>query len=370
MKMKKSLLGLLMALGLVACGEKAEAPKKNEKPVVKIGVILPLTGNSADVGEMAKKAILLAQDEIPELSKYEYKFIIEDDQFKSAVTANVINKLVFQDKVNSVLTYYAPAGFIVQPIAEQHKIPHFSNTWEENITNGDYNFIQYTTMEAMADLAIDYLQEKNIDKVAIITEVRGTSEKFASKLNDKMKKNGFDTAYETFNRGERDFKLMIEKLKSQKYDYFMVNSIRPEFDIIVKQLNEAGVSNEKIMGAGGDTIKDMSLYEGIVFSGSSIGTKSFQKKFNKKYGHDAGYGAVISYDLANLVVSAFENIHKEEGIPSSEEIIEYLNNLAPYDCGAGRCKISPTGYIINDPILRKVINGKYEVIRDRSQTNR
>ena len=105
--MKKVLLGLVLALGLAACGDKAESPKENEKPVVKIGVILPLSGNSADVGNMAKKTIMMAQEEIPSTSKYEYKFIIEDDQFKSAITANIVNKFVFQDKVNAILTYYA-----------------------------------------------------------------------------------------------------------------------------------------------------------------------------------------------------------------------------------------------------------------------
>ena len=361
--MKKVLLGLVLALGLAACGDKAEAPKENEKPVVKIGVILPLSGNSADVGEMAKKAIDLAKENISENTKYEYKFIVEDDQFKSAVTANIVNKFVFHDKVNAILTYYAPAGLVVSPIAEQHRIPHFGNTWEENVANGNYNFIQYTTMEAMADLSIKYLQENNINKVAIITEVRGTSEKFASLLNVMMKEAGFITQYETFNRGERDFRILIEKLKGKGFEYFMVNSIRPEFDIIVKQLNEAGISNENIMGAGGDAISDMSLYEGIVFSGSSIGTKKFQDMFEKKYKQGIGYGAVISYDLANLVVSAFENKYQEKQIPTSEQIIEYLNGLQTYECGAGECEMTSSGYIVNEPILRKVIDGKYEVIR-------
>ena len=52
--MKKVLLGLLLVLGLTACGDKAETPKENEKPVVKIGVSLPLTGNLADTGASAK----------------------------------------------------------------------------------------------------------------------------------------------------------------------------------------------------------------------------------------------------------------------------------------------------------------------------
>ena len=57
--MKKVLLGLLLVLGLTACGEKAETPKENTKPVVKIGVLYPMSGNAAFFGDGAKKATAL-----------------------------------------------------------------------------------------------------------------------------------------------------------------------------------------------------------------------------------------------------------------------------------------------------------------------
>ena len=57
--MKKVLLGLLLVFGLTACGEKTEAPKENTKPVVKIGAIFPLSGDSAEAGNDLNNIIMV-----------------------------------------------------------------------------------------------------------------------------------------------------------------------------------------------------------------------------------------------------------------------------------------------------------------------
>ena len=60
--MKKWLLSLCMVLALMACkDEKKQAA--DTKPVVKIGVSLPLTGDSANVGEAVRASINMAWKE-------------------------------------------------------------------------------------------------------------------------------------------------------------------------------------------------------------------------------------------------------------------------------------------------------------------
>ena len=61
--MKKVLFSLMMAVVLTACGEKTETPKENTKPVVKIGAIFPLSGDSAESGEYARDALIMAMED-------------------------------------------------------------------------------------------------------------------------------------------------------------------------------------------------------------------------------------------------------------------------------------------------------------------
>ena len=78
--MKKVLLSLLMATSLVACGEKTEAPKENEKPVVKIGATLPLSGGFAETGVLSQQAMQMALDKWKAKdTKYDYQLFVEDD---------------------------------------------------------------------------------------------------------------------------------------------------------------------------------------------------------------------------------------------------------------------------------------------------
>jgi hypothetical protein len=77
--MKKILLSLMIVFGLAACGDKAEAPKENEKPVVKIGAILPLTGASAEMGNELKNAALKMLEQYKD-SPVKYELIFEDNQ--------------------------------------------------------------------------------------------------------------------------------------------------------------------------------------------------------------------------------------------------------------------------------------------------
>ena len=57
--MKKYLLGLCLVLALVGCGEKKEAPKDVEKPTIKIGAQLPLSGEYARIGAANQQAIII-----------------------------------------------------------------------------------------------------------------------------------------------------------------------------------------------------------------------------------------------------------------------------------------------------------------------
>ena len=75
--MKKLILTLCLALSLTACGKKTDTPK-TDKPVVKIGAILPLSGDLAVWGNSEKQGLLLAQEDLPHSTKYSYQLIFDD----------------------------------------------------------------------------------------------------------------------------------------------------------------------------------------------------------------------------------------------------------------------------------------------------
>ena len=107
--MKKVLLSLLMATSLVACGEKTEAPKENEKPVVKIGSILPLTGASAEMGNELKNAALKMLEQYKD-SPVKYELIFEDNQGGSVPKSiSAMKKMIYVDKISALIPTFSAA---------------------------------------------------------------------------------------------------------------------------------------------------------------------------------------------------------------------------------------------------------------------
>ena len=97
----------------------------SDSKVIKIGVIIPLTGTQAFAGEGLKDALILAQEDIANQKKlgksfkYDYKLIFEDVQLDPKLAISAANKLIDVDKVDVLLDAYAPIGNAVSSVAEK-----------------------------------------------------------------------------------------------------------------------------------------------------------------------------------------------------------------------------------------------------------
>lgn len=121
-KFLSAILGLVITFSLAACDNKKEEEKSN-KPTIKIGVILPLTGNYANSGQSFKNATLLAQDELKKQNlKNDYTLIIDDDNFENRKTAALFHKQQSIDKVDAVISFASASGNVIAPLAEKSKI--------------------------------------------------------------------------------------------------------------------------------------------------------------------------------------------------------------------------------------------------------
>jgi branched-chain amino acid transport system substrate-binding protein len=86
MKMKNlSFILLISIIYLMGCSEDCNCPNDNEKQTIKIGVLMPSTGNGASTGQSALTALEIAKQDINAYltnisSKYEIDFITKDSE--------------------------------------------------------------------------------------------------------------------------------------------------------------------------------------------------------------------------------------------------------------------------------------------------
>ena len=365
--MKKWLLSLCMILSLAACDNKKEETQANAKPVIKIGAILPLTGSQADMGEAAKAGMYKAIDEKDKSSlHYDYQFVFEDNQAKLASMPAIANKMIMQDNVDAIGVITSPMARIIAPIADQHQtlIYTFSIEEEKYERFGKYTFIQGISTEAIADKLIHLFRNDKLENISVFTENIGVLGSLSAYLDKKLSQIGIKYEINTFNPGERDFRIALEKSKNKGFTNFFEVGFPPERDIIIKQMGEAGISNQNIYSFSLDLGKSSVAYDGMKTVSYNQGTVDFIKSIQQKYNIDNVYGSAAFYDFVSIVIEACENLYKEGQKNSAEKITAYIHNKKQYQCASGECLVNPNGFILNQPIVRMYEGNDWKEIEE------
>ena len=309
--MKKWLLSLCMALSLSACDNKKadETVQAEDKPIIKIGAILPLSGDLAVWGNSEKQGLILAKENLPTKLKNNYELIIEDSSNANKSIQHLAQKMISVDKVDAIITMFDPAANIVGPMATTNKIIHFGQSWFPQYVTDKYNYNVYADMKEEARLIANYLASKKIKKVFLFTVNQTGFIGGTDILKQLLEKQKIEYKETTFNFGQTDFRTDIVKAQSFEAEAYIIGAFAPEADILTKQLKQINGKDIVITGLDlGLNIANKSLYEGSVFGSPAIPNKFFLKNYQTKY-TDENYlfGATVGYVSFNAIVHAFEN---------------------------------------------------------------
>ena len=356
---KKLILSLCCILLLSACKEENKPQEQAaQKPIIKIGAILPLTGGSAVLGTSLKAGVLASiEDKSKEDLKYRYEAVFEDNQHTPAKSATAANKLIASDKTDMLLTFATGPGHVVAPIAENAHLLHMCATLEDENAKpmGKTTFWQGPTLRSYQRLMIKALEKQNVKKLALLAANVGVACSGTEHLADILAKKGMEVKVECFNPTDRDFRMTIQKYISDGFEDFYLQAFPPQTDILVRQLKEQHILPERIFGAGIDTGTDTSVFENINHVGGNSGTPEFIDRLMNEYKLQNVYMAASAYDLISLAIDAFENA---QNIKNVDELTDYIKIHATRKCLSGDCKLLPNGFIANEAEWRTYQNGK------------
>lgn len=349
-------LSLLIAASfvLVACSKKSEQQKtETAKPVVKIGAILPLTGDMANTGLLVKKGIEFALEDINKNpnNKYVYQVIFENNAMNNKDTTPIANKLIAVDKVKMLMTLYSANAKITAPLIKKNKMLGFHGTYiEEGILDGTYNFENFSTLEQMETAITEFINSRNPQKVALVMQQTPAQQTMAKDLKIKL-----TSEVREFNnlQGQRDFKMMVYQLKEWKPGLIFISMDLPELDIFVREMQKQQVGGIKL---GLDLINRTESYpsfEGFYILNTSNGNEEFVKRI----GQQATYYAPYFYDNMMIFHSAVESL-SEKTVPEAEAISRTIHQWRTYQGMVGKYNILKNGQFETPLVLYKIENGK------------
>ena len=362
--MKKLILTLCLVLGLGACGEKKPEDANDNRPVVKIGVMLPMSGEIAEFGENSRYAVEFAKEDHKD-SPIKFDIILEDDTFTPSRAAMIANKFISVDKVDAIVSSFSPIGSAVSPIADKAKVLHISLSNAVNVAEGELNFTDWQQLDIAAKKLVDYLVSQNCKKVVSFNQERVGNEEMRVKTNRFLDEHGIEYKEFYFNPDNRDFALMIQKALPFEADYWILNSYSPGQDILRKDMIEHKINipvvNIQCMGMS----KNLQLFENQAFVDAPDGDKKFIERMAKKTSSKALNIPAYAYDIVNLIMTANEDFYAKNGrIANDFELAETLKKTKFYDGIVGKLEVQDNGVIKSPSVIKKIINGDAVIIED------
>ncbi|HVO50642.1 MAG TPA: amino acid ABC transporter substrate-binding protein [Thermoanaerobaculia bacterium] len=247
-----SALALLTAFGAFS------APAAD---TIVFGAAVSLTGKTAKEGEYTRDGYNFLVDKLNETGgitvggkKYKVSVKYYDDESKSERTAQLIEKLINEDKVSFILGPYgsAPSG-TAAPICEKYRIPMIeANGSAESIFSKGYRYTFAVLspaklyLKGVVDLVLS--KDKNVRTVAVLGENEPFSKEVASGGADYAREKGLQVVYqELYPSGTQDVSALLTNIKAKNPDVILGAGHLQDSLLIVKQARDLGVS-PKAMG--------------------------------------------------------------------------------------------------------------------------
>ncbi len=342
--------------------------KETIKGTLKIGTILPLTGDLATYAEGAHNAVKLAIENSGFRDKIQ--LIVEDDmgcQPKDAVSA--AQKLINIDKVEAIIgAVCSNATLAIAPLTEQAKMVLISpSATSKSITNaGDYIF-RVIASDADKSIAVaKFAYEQGYKKAALLYDIANDS--FIQQRIDAeemFKELGGEIVIkESFITKDKDFRTQLAKIKNSDAEIVFIGAFPKEGGLVFKQAADLGIkltfiSTETSLGTQDvvDIAKDSA--DGLIFPFATTPDNKehteFINAYKAKYGQDAPAYAAESYDVGMLLIKA---LAKSDRTP--ESIKDELQKIGQNYYGAsGIITFDENGDVQKPMIIKTIKDGQF-----------
>lgn len=356
-KLFLSLLILIVLLGGIFWGLNHTIWSKNlnEDGNYKVGVILPLSGELASLGESCKNSINLSYGKLSFGQQQKIKLIFEDDQFDPKNTVAAFQKLTEIDQVNLVICFTSGPCGAIAPIAEEKQIPLIAIASNPKIQENKNFIVRLEIAPSQeAKLLLTHLKEKQYQRIAsIITLQDGIQAGYT-----EMKKDAYfqqkEIASETVAPNLKDFHSVIAKLLNSQPAVIFVGLLPGSAGDFARQAKELGYAG-KYVGLnfleGEETlIAAKGALDGIIYTNAQDPEDWFNQVYLKTYKKEKGPGAAHIYDALQLIALGLRR-----GEVTNQQMTKYLNSIRDYHGALGVFSSTAT-HEFTLPVILKTIS--------------
>jgi branched-chain amino acid transport system substrate-binding protein len=301
------------------------APCTWAQETLKVGVILPLTGEKAKFGEIEKKSFEMAMEEINAAGGIKGKKLdlaFEDDTGRPDVARAAAEKLITRDKVLMLGGGYGSSETLaIAGVAQQSRIPFLVNTGSDNkITERKWDYVfrlnppvsDYS--KGLESFLTDVVKPQS---AAILYESTNFGSSGSKEFQEVCKRLGIKVVLsEGYQSGGVDFKPILVKVKQANPDLVYMISYLMDASLLMKQSMELRITPKLFVGgAAGFTLPEFQTNAGKaserVFSATLWyqtlpykGAKEYYDNYAKKFGKETEYHGAEAYAAGYVIADA------------------------------------------------------------------
>lgn len=338
-------LVLCMAFGMFACTsapaatepaaaatDTAAADTAAAAPAVdtiKIGVVCPISGNSAIAGKYITHGVAVVEQELGgkiniKGTDYPVEFIYMDNEASEEKTTNVFQKLIEEEGVIAIVgpdmsKCALAAGSIAQNAGCPVVCTFATNTAVTEI--GDYIFRACFIDPFQGKVAATYCWEAGYKTAAILFN---NADAYATGLTDAFVASyealgGKIVATEEYSGSDvKDYNVQLTKLAATNPESLFLPNLLGEMPLQIQQARAVGMTCPIVCGDSADTPEVAAVagpaVEGVVYVSafSAESTADAAVKFVQAYttlnaGESPNSNAELAYEAAKMVVYALQN---------------------------------------------------------------
>jgi len=339
---------------------------------VKIGLIVPMTGQQASTGkQISAAAKLYMQQHGDTVAGKKIELIVKDDGAVPDNTKRIAQELIVNDKVAFIAGFgVTPAALAAAPLATQAKVPEIVMAAGTSIITERSPYIARTsfTLAQSSVIIADWAAKNGIQKVVTLVSDYAPGADAQNSFKEQFAKAG-GTVLEELKvpLANPDFAPFLQRARDAKPDAIFVFVPSGQGGTFAKQYAERGLDKAGIKLIGPGDVTDDDLLNGMgdavlgavtahLYSAAhpSSANKAFVAAFKAaNNGMRPNFMAVGGYDGMHLI---YEALKKTGGSTDGDALIGAMKGMA-WESPRGPISIDPeTRDIVQNIYIRKVEN--------------
>lgn len=353
---------LACSVVLAGCSSAATAPsgaqgsagsQNGAQGEVLIGVMGPLTGDSAEYGKIWRRGFDLALEEINAAGGVQGRplnYVFEDTQSDPKQSPAVAQKFVNDPRVVAVIgDFSSPASMAASPIFQRAGLVQLgiTNSHPDFTKTGDFIWSNSTsqTDEApfLARLAVEQLGRK---RLAVLHQNTDWGKTTADLFVEQARALGAEVVLqEAYLLTEKDFRPVLTKARDAQPDALVLISYYNDGALIAQQIPAVGldvtvlaassVYSPQFLNLGGAAVEGVYTVSRFHPADPRPEAQQFVERFRERYGTDPDTFAAGAYDGMKILAAVLNRVGVDrkalrDGLEQAENLETILQGVTAF----------------------------------------